>query len=114
MCVAGVLGGCASGSQSSSAASNALPAGVASLALACTAPSQVIRDGVSKPRSIVFDSDGDLVVANASADNVTVYPAGKDAPSQTIESGAARPNGSSRPRSSILKHSRSTPIKTFT
>ena len=86
-----LLAGCSNSVQSSSSPTNALPALGAPPAVACTAPKQVIRDGVNKPRSIAFDTDGDLVVANANANNVTVYPAGKDAPAQTIESGVNHP-----------------------
>jgi DNA-binding beta-propeller fold protein YncE len=50
-----------------------------------------ISQGVSQPRGIILDGDGNVYVANASANSVTEYAAGNFSLLQTITDGVNYP-----------------------
>lgn len=58
-----------------------------------SAPLLTLVDGIDQPSADVFDSLGNLYVANTGNSTVTEYPLGATTPSETISSGVSSPSG---------------------
>lgn len=56
-------------------------------------PIETITDGISAPQGLAVDSAGNLYVANAGNNTVTVYPPSQTTPSVTYSSGVSAPYG---------------------
>ncbi|HEY1428810.1 MAG TPA: hypothetical protein VGF18_04510, partial [Candidatus Tumulicola sp.] len=86
-----VLAGCSSAGTSPAVGPASQAARIAARPDACAAPINTISEDVSQPRDIAFDRDGDLLVANTKANNVTVYQPGRTTPNQTIDESIKHP-----------------------